>query len=166
VLYNAGKDPQGLSWQQVFLHLTGVQSARAISFLFLAAFPAGALWLTRRIEDLATYTLLTLLLFIVCSKVVLSHYLIWAMPLLVLAVYSNRTGYCRNSTVLLVVFTVIGMQMNPYYHPFGQYPELAAYLLATATVIYLAVTVRANTKGSGVGRLLNDVAGRIPAIRE
>jgi hypothetical protein len=85
---------------------------------------------------------LTLLLFILCSKVVLSHYLIWPMPWLTLRAFRSSTGYHRSSAAMLALYTILGMQMNPYFHPFGQYPEWASYLLAGATAAYLAVSVR------------------------
>jgi hypothetical protein len=142
VLYNAGKNPQGLSWQQVFLHLTGVRTARTISYLLLILFALGAVWLSGEIEDLATCTLLTLLLFILCSKVVLSHYLIWPMPWLILRAFPSATRYHRSSALILALYTLLGMQMNPYFHPFGQYPEWASYLLAATTAAYLMASVR------------------------
>jgi hypothetical protein len=161
VLYDAKKVPQALSWQRVFLHLTDAHGARLLSYLCLAIFVVGALWLTR-IGDLSTYTLLTLLLFILCSKVVLEQYLTWPIPWLILALWAAtatsrpdaetldavepstvaRRGVSRASLALLTVFTVIGMLVNPYVHPFGRSPEAAGYLLALSITAYLALSLR------------------------
>jgi hypothetical protein len=69
------------------------------------------------------------------------------MPWLILALWAPTATLrpdrvSRASMALLTVFTVIGMLVNPYIHPFGRSPEAASYLLALSIAAYLAVSIR------------------------
>jgi uncharacterized membrane protein len=132
LLYDAKKLPQGLSWQQVYLGQVGHDAARWVSYLLLALFVLSMVGLVR-IPDLATYTLLGLLLFLLFSKVVLEQYLIWPLPWLILR---GLDPVRRPALGMLALLSTVGMLVNPYIHPFGQQPLAVAVLLGVALAGY------------------------------
>jgi len=150
-LYDAKKLPQGLSWQQLVLAHISADSARRMSYVFLVAFMVGVLVLVR-VPDLETYCLLTLLLFLLSSKVVLEQYLLWPMPWLVLRTYrpaSPGPALVTGSTGMLAALTVIGMLANPYVHPFGRQPGWIAVLLAALLAGYCVAVLREESRRTG-----------------
>jgi hypothetical protein len=139
VLYDERKTPQGLSWQQLVLHHDGAHTARAFGLLYLVLFAVAVFWLLR-IPDLQLYCLLVLLLFILCSKVVLEQYLMWPIPLLILE--AGRPGVRRAASLaLLGVLTAVGTLVNPYIHPFGTAPMPITIALALAILGYVVLVV-------------------------
>lgn len=141
LLYDLGKSPQALSWQQALLGPLGAPAATALSIVLLAGFAAACWWLTR-IRDVSTYAMVVLLLFPVFSKVVLEQYLIWAIPLLIVHL-ATHTGTLRRAGIgVLVLLTATGCLVNPYVHPFGTSPLPVAVLLAAALLGYVVLVVR------------------------
>ncbi len=141
VYYDVTKTPQGLTWQYLLNSPLGYDAAKQVSYCVLIAFVAGALWFTRE-RDCARYTALTLVLFILCSKVVLEQYLTWPMPwlavLTVLAVDRARI----TAVAMLVVLTVVGMVDNESWHPFGRSSWPLVALLTVSCAAYLVVESR------------------------
>jgi hypothetical protein len=136
--YDAAKPPQTLSWQQLLLHVTSVHGAKLVSYLLLALFAAGTIWLAR-IRDLWRYTVVVLVLFLLCSKVVLEQYLIWPMPWLVLLGWRSASTAGRAALALVGVFTIIGLLDCESMHPLGRSSALLEVVLASACVGYLLV---------------------------
>jgi Gpi18-like mannosyltransferase len=89
IFYNTAKAPQELSWQRIFLHIFGDRAALLFTLLFLVLL-VGLAFRLQSLATLETHVLLVLLLFLLCSKVVLEQYLVWPMPWLVLAVFDYR----------------------------------------------------------------------------
>ena len=148
VLYDERKTPQGLSWQQIILHHNGVHTARVFGLLSLVLFALAVFWLLR-IPDLQLYCLLVLLLFILCSKVVLEQYLMWPIPLLILEA-ARRPGVRRAASLaLLGVLTAVGTLVNPYVHPFGPAPMPITIALALAILGYVVLVVAQTADGFG-----------------
>jgi hypothetical protein len=86
------------------------------------------------------YILATLVLFLLCSKVVLEQYLVWPMPWLVLVLWTAPR--IRAATIaFLVIITAIGMVANPHVQPWGRSPALIDAGLAIACAIYLVAVV-------------------------
>lgn len=137
-LYDAAKPPQTLSWQHLLLHVTSLHGAKLASYLLLAAFALATIRLAR-IRDLRRYTVLVLVLFLLCSKVVLEQYLIWPMPWLVLLGWRSRSASGRASLALLGTFTVVGLLDCESMHPLGRSSAVCEIVLATACVGYLLV---------------------------
>jgi hypothetical protein len=148
VLYDERKTPQGLSWQQIVLHHDGVHTARAFGLLYLVLFALAVFWLLR-IPDLQLYCLLVLLLFILCSKVVLEQYLMWPIPLLILEA-AGRPGVRRSASLaLLGMLTAVGTLVNPYVHPFGAAPMPITIALALTILGYVVLAVVRTADGFG-----------------
>jgi hypothetical protein len=136
--YDVTKTAQGLTWQYLLNSPLGLDAAKMVSYCALIAFVAGALWLTR-VRDSARYTVLTLILFILCSKVVLEQYLTWPMPwlaiLAVLAVDRARIA----AAAIFIEFTLIGVIDNESWYPFGRSSLPLVALLTASCVAYLIV---------------------------
>jgi hypothetical protein len=97
-------------------------------------------WLLQ-LPDLQSYCLLGLLLFILCSKVVLEQYLMWPVPLLILEAAAWPGLRRTASLALLGVLSTVGMVANPYVHPFGPAPMPLAIVLAAAILGYVVLVV-------------------------
>lgn len=139
VLYDSEKHAQGLSWQQVLPSLTTTDVALAVSYVLLGVFGLAAYGLSRLRRDVvsaSTLTLLTLLLFILCSKVILEQYLIWPMPWLVLQVCSGR-GAKAPAGLLLALLSVVGLLFSSLIQPFGAPPLWICNLLAASIAGYV-----------------------------
>lgn len=134
VTYDVTKASSGLSWQQ----LLPSAHARLIGYALLAVFAAGAIVLSRT-DDLWRYTAATLVLFLLCSKLVLEQYLTWPMPWLVLL---GLTATGRGSLITLGAFTAIGIVDNESWHPFGRTSAPLSVLLAVVCAWQLLVTLR------------------------
>ena len=139
VVYDAVKAPGALSWQTLFIGTTSIETLRLVSYVLLALYLIGAVLLAR-VLDLDLYILATLVLFLVCSKVVLEQYLVWPMPWLVLALWTAPR--IRAATIaFFVAVTVVGMVANPHIQPWGRSPALINAGFAVVCVIYLVTVV-------------------------
>ena len=139
VFYDASKSPAGLSWQTLLIGTTSIENLPLVSHVLLAVYVVGAVLLTC-VVDLDMYILATLVLFLVCSKVVLEQYLVWPMPWLVLALWTAPRIRVATST-FFVGITVVGMVANPHIQPWGRTPALINAGLAVAGVIYIALVI-------------------------
>jgi len=146
VFYNTVKHPQALSWQRVLLDMVSRRDADVVGYGLLVAFIVVLVALRNRLADLQSYTVVVLLTFILTSKVVLSHYLTWPMPWLIIRMLESSAGTCWPSVAIMAVFTIVALQMNPYVHPFGQYPELAAYIVAITAGWYIGVVLNGRSR--------------------
>jgi len=143
LLYDAHKTPGHLSWQVLLLqlHVLSPHAARLVSYLLLALFVV-ALYLFRRL-DLWTYATVSILLFILLSKVVIEQYVLWPLPFLILDALRQRSRRSWAAGAMLALLSTVGMLVNAYIYPFGQSPWPIALILAAAIVLYLAtVTMR------------------------
>jgi hypothetical protein len=140
VWYDATKTPQALSWQRLLLDVTDKDEARLISYLFLAVFALGAVGLSRRVS-LDRSVALTLVLFLLCSKVVLDQYLTWPLPWLILASLAPPRRVARASAGLAGVLTLVGMFANATIHPWGRTAWWLEVGLAVACAGYLLIAV-------------------------
>jgi len=149
VLYDAVKAPGALSWQTLFIGTASIETLRLVSYVLLALYLVGAVLLAR-VLDLDLYILATLVLFLVCSKVLLEQYLVWPMPWLVLVLWTAPR--IRAATIaLFVAVTVVGMVANPHVHPWGRSPAVITAGFAVLCVIYLvAVVVDGRRRGSAL----------------
>ena len=139
VVYDAVKAPGALSWQTLFIGTTSIEKLRLVSYVLLALYLVGAVLLAR-VLDLDLYILATLVLFLVCSKVVLEQYLVWPMPWLVLVLWTAPR--IRAATIaFFVAVTVVGMVANPHIQPWGRSPALIDAGFAVVCVIYLVTVV-------------------------
>jgi uncharacterized membrane protein len=135
VLYSAEKAPGALSWQTLLNGTTSIDTLRLVSSVLLAVYLVGAVLLAR-VLDLDPYILATLVLFLVCSHVLLEQYLLWPMPWLILHVWTARR--IRAATIaFFVAATVVGMVANPHIQPWGRSPALVTAGFAIICVIYL-----------------------------
>ncbi len=130
LLYNTSKIPQGLSWQGILPRFMDHRDASFIGYGMLLVYAVLLVIFRDVVTSLEEYTLVALLAFLLCSKVVLSHYLTWPMPWLIIAAATGPPRIRRTSAVVLALFTVVALQMNPYFHPFGNYPPMTSYLVA------------------------------------
>jgi uncharacterized membrane protein len=147
VVYDAAKNPGALSWQTLLIGTMSIENLRLVSYVLLALYVVGAVLLVR-VPDLDMYILATLVLFLVCSNVVLEQYLVWPMPWLVLALWTAPR--IRAATIaFFVVITVVGMVANPHVQPWGRSPALIVAGLALACVIYLVAVVADARRGDG-----------------
>ncbi len=134
-----------------FIGTTSIEKLRLVSYVLLALYLMGAVLLARML-DLDMYILATLVLFLVCSKVVLEQYLVWPMPWLVLAVWTAPR--IRAATIaFFVAVTVVGMVANPHVHPWGRSPALITAGFAALCVIYLVALVVDGRRGDSAPAL-------------
>ena len=139
VVYDAVKAPGALSWQTLFIGTTSIEKLRLVSYVLLALYLIGAVLLAR-VLDLDLYILATLVLFLVCCKVLLEQYLVWPMPWLVLVLWTAPR--IRAATIaFFVAVTVVGMVANPHVQPWGRSPALIVAGFAVLCVIYLVTVV-------------------------
>ena len=139
VVYDAVKAPGALSWQTLFIGSTSIEKLRLVSYVLLALYLIGAVLLAR-VLDLDLYILATLVLFLVCCKVLLEQYLVWPMPWLVLVLWTAPR--IRAATIaFFVAVTVVGMVANPHVQPWGRSPALIVAGFAVLCVIYLVTVV-------------------------
>ena len=149
VVYDAVKAPGALSWQTLFIGTTSIETWRLVSYVLLVVYLIGAVLLAR-VLDLDLYILATLVLFLVCCKVLLEQYLLWPMPWLVLALFTAPR--IRAATIaFFVAVTVVGMVANPHIQPWGRSPALINAGFAVVCVIYLVtVVVHGRRRDSGM----------------
>ena len=139
VVYDAVKAPGALSWQTLLIGTTSIEKLRLVSYVLLALYLIGAVLLAR-VLDLDLYILATLVLFLLCSKVLLEQYLVWPMPWLVLALWTAPR--IRAATIaFFVAVTVVGMVANPHIQPWGRSPALIDAGFAVLCVIHLVAVV-------------------------
>ncbi len=139
VVYDTVKAPGALSWQTLFIGTTSIENLRLVSYVLLALYLVGAVLLAR-VLDLDVYILATLILFLVCSKVLLEQYLVWPMPWLVLVLWTAPRIRAA-SIAFFVAVTVVGMVANPHVQPWGRSPALITAGFAVLCVIYLFALV-------------------------
>lgn len=171
VAYDMAKPPQGLSWQYLLLRVLSLDGTQWFGGLMLVAFVIGTILLSR-INRLWHYTVLSLVLFLLCSRLVLEQYLIWPMPWMILIVMQRRP-LARTTLAVYLVFTTIGMLENEFYHPLGRPSPWLDPLLAVVNAGYLAVSVwvlirhePAAPPASGGGALdPNRPSGPAPQVR-
>jgi len=137
LLYDAHKTPGHLSWQVLLLAILSPHAARLLSYLLLALFVV-ALYLYRRL-DLWTYTTVSILLFILLSKVIIEQYFLWPLPFLILDALRPRSRRAWAAGAMLALLSAIGMLANAYIHPFGQSPWPLDLTLSTGIVLYVYV---------------------------
>ena len=139
VVYDAVKAPGALSWQTLFIGTTSIEKLRLVSYVLLALYLIGAVLLARML-DLDLYILATLVLFLVCCKVLLEQYLVWPMPWLVLVLWTAPR--IRAATIaFFVAVTVVGMVANPHVQPWGRSPALIVAGFAVLCVVYVVTVV-------------------------
>ena len=87
----------------------------------------------------STEALRAVLLFLVCSKVVVEQYLLWPLALLAVRMIARRSPA---SAALLVLLSATGMLVNPYIHPFGREPAALDGGLALVVLGFVVTTLR------------------------
>jgi uncharacterized membrane protein len=159
VVYDTVKAPAGLSWQTLLIGTTSIENVRLVSHVLLALYLVGAVLLAR-MRDLDLYILATLVLFLLCSNVVLEQYLVWPMPWLVLVVWTAPR--IRAPTIaFFVAVTVVGMVANPHVQPWGRTPALIDAGFAVVCVIYLVtVVVHGRRRDSALGLQRDDARSK------
>jgi hypothetical protein len=135
--YDATKVPQGLSWQRELLGALGVDQAKQLSYLLLICFAVVAVLLALT-TDLWLATALTLVAFLLFSKVVLEQYLIWPLPFLLVVAAGAGAALAGTCLVLAGLLTTIGMLDNATYHPLEP-SAVVPYSLAAICLIGLVV---------------------------
>ena len=129
--------PQGLSWQTAVTELTDPADARLIGFVFLATFAVVSIGLSR-VVPLDVYIPMTLVLFVLCSKVVIEQYLTWPLAWLALALWLRPRRTAAAGALVLLVFTVVGTLANETFHPWGRAPSVFVWAVTGAGLLYLA----------------------------
>jgi hypothetical protein len=155
VVYDAVKAPGALSWQTLLLGTASIEALRLISHVLLAGYLIGTVLLAR-VLDLDLYILATLVLFLVCTNVLLEQYLLWPMPWLVLVLFTAPR--IRVATIaFFVAATAVGMVANPHIQPWGRSPALIDAGFAIMSVIYLVtLVVHARRRNSAPALQPND----------
>lgn len=138
IFYDAGKMPQGLSWQYLLNDPLGIATSKRVSYGLLVAFGAGALWLTR-INDAVRYSAVVFALFIVCSKVVLEQYLIWPLPFLAVLI---GAGPRPRAAALAGLLSLIGVLDNESFHPLGRSSPVVVIVLSLGCAAYVVLEAR------------------------
>ncbi len=152
--YDATKVPQGLSWQRELLGPLGVDHAKQLSYLLLICFAVVAVLLALTTE-LWLATALTLVAFLLFSKVVLEQYLIWPLPfLLVVAAGTEAAALAATCLVLAGLLTTIGMLDNASYHPLEP-SAVMPYSLAAICLIGLVVCATMRRASSAPSRAVS-----------
>ncbi len=146
VLYDAAKAPGGLSWQRLLSSPANSAIVHTIGIGLLVLFVLCTIWFSR-LDDLRLYFAVTFVVFLLCAKVVLEQYLIWALPWLVLLA-GSRTRIARASLTLLGIFSVVGMLSNESFHPFGR-GSLPLSLILTAACAGYVVLAALESSSSG-----------------
>jgi hypothetical protein len=138
--YDATKAPQGLSWQRELLGPWGVEQAKQLSYVLLICFAVVAVLLALTTE-LWLATALTLVAFLLFSKVVLEQYLIWPVPFLVVVAAGTAAATLAATCLALAgLLTTVGMLDNATYHPLEP-SSVMPYSLAAICLIGLVVCV-------------------------
>ncbi len=115
--YDATKIPQGLSWQRELLGTLTYEQAKWLSYLLLMCFAVGAVLLAL-VTELWLATALTLVAFLLASKVVLEQYLIWPLPFLIVVAAGAAAGLAAATLLLAGLLTAVGVLDNTSFHPF------------------------------------------------
>lgn len=138
--YDLAKTPQGVSWQTLLPRIVDAEDVHLTGQVLLTVFALGTLLLTT-VRAVDRYVLLTIVLFLCCSKLVLDQYLTWPLPLLAITATCARGRSATWSAGLLVLLTTIGMFANATIDPFGRSPAAVDVALALACASYIAVVV-------------------------
>lgn len=142
VLHDANKSPQGLSWLATVPSLATRYPA-TLDIALLAAFLLLSILLTRS-DDAVTATAVVLVLFLLCSKVVLEQYLLWPLPFAIVSVVSGSARWWPGA-VLVTVLSFVGTTANELFAPWGRAPRFLVAALTLTCLIYLvdaALTTR------------------------
>jgi hypothetical protein len=143
LVYDLSKAPTGMSWWVAIDPLLHGADAWRTSLAVLIALLAGSCAIAWRGRDDLTWAIVaSLLLFTLCSKLVLEQYLTWPLPWLVLLGLGRPGRMARASLLLAALTTVAGMLDSESFHPFGRNAAVIAVPLAVAEVAYLLVTSR------------------------
>lgn len=141
--YDTGRIPAGLSWWTILNGFCSPTVAGALSGAGLVVFAAGAVILARRVgHDLDVAMVASLVLFVICSKLVLEQYLIWPMPWLISIAMRGRSRLATASSVVIVVFTGAGLLDNETFHPFGRDSPIIGFALAVVSGVYVVISLR------------------------
>lgn len=155
IFYDLGKTPQGMSWWFAVRLTAGNTVAQYVSDIGLVVFAVGALVIARRARrgpfDLGIAA--TLVLFLLCNKVVLEQYLIWPLPWLIIAA-GRRDRRALASVLLGAGLTLAGCLDNESFHPFGHESAPIGVLLALAELAFLVVVLRRGPAPRSAERVL------------
>jgi hypothetical protein len=141
VVYDAKKPAQALSWQHLVLRATDRHVSEIVGYVLLAGFVVGAAWLAHVEGDLERYVAAALVLFILCSRLVLEQYLVWPMPWLALLSVTSVAARRWAAAGLMAAFSALGMLDNESLHPLGRSSAALEIALGVCCVGYLAVAV-------------------------
>lgn len=145
VLHDVTKAPFGLSWQYLLNAPLGERGAKLLSYVLLLVFAVGAVRL-RHVADRWWNATLTLVLFMLCSKLVLEQYLTWAMPWLILIGLSARDSAGRSCLAVLAAFTLIGVIDNESWHPLGRSSWPVNLVLTLVCAAHVAIGVQVHKR--------------------
>lgn len=134
VLYDTDKRPQGLSWLPLVLSHGSAHTVTLAGQALLLAFAVGTVALAP-VADIYRYSAALLMLFIVCSKLVLEQYLTWPLPLLAILTITGGRRVRVTSLGLVGMLTSVGMLANRYVHPWGVSPTPLVIVLAVGCLL-------------------------------
>lgn len=142
LIYDTAKYPQGESWQLLLRNWLGDTAAAGFSLLGMVGVAVGARAIARRVaaRDVDLAVAATLVLFLVCAKVVLEQYLTWPLPWLLVLTCSAARRTAVASGGLAAVLTVLGLLDSESFHPLGR-DSLALGIAVTASAAAYLLTV-------------------------
>jgi hypothetical protein len=152
VVYDAKKPAQALSWQHLVLRMTDRHVSELVGYVLLAGFVVGAAWLAHVESDLERYVACALVLFILCSRLVLEQYLVWPMPWLALLSVTSVMARRWAAAGLVTAFSVIGMLDNESLHPLGRSSAALEIALGLCCLGYLVVAVLPYARGASIAQ--------------
>jgi hypothetical protein len=145
VLYDGGKAPQGASWWVLLRDWFGRAAAARWSLLGLLAMAGGAVAIGRRLacRDLDLAVAATLVLFLICGKVVLEQYLVWPLPWLLLLTCSPVRRTAIASGTLAAVLSLLALADTESFHPLGRASLPVGLAIAGSAAAYLVAVLAA-----------------------
>jgi hypothetical protein len=166
LIYDGGKYPSGESWWLLLRDEFGNVPAAACGVLGLLFLALGARALGRNIaiRDLDLAVAATLVLFLICAKVVLEQYLTWPLPWLLLLTCSRSHRVAAASGAFAAALTVLGLLDSESFHPLGRDSLLLGIALTACAGLYLFAALRAPAQddqhASGRARWASPSGGR------
>lgn len=144
IVHDAGKFPQGMSWWVALRGRIGDAASGDVSNLGFILLAAGIAVIARRSKDdpVNLGVAATLVLFLLCNKVILEQYLIWPLPWLILSAAELRSHRAWACASLAGWLTLGGCLDNETFHPFGRNSSLVGVLLALGELAFLVVVLR------------------------
>jgi hypothetical protein len=115
LFYNFNRAPTNLSWQIALADRLSPDSTWVVGAALLALFVFALVCLAEL--DAYSAALIGILLFFLCSKVVIEQYFLWTFPFLIQNAVSGRS---RADLGLFLLLSAAGMLSNHYLHPFGE----------------------------------------------